>query len=347
MSINSEFRIQNSSFKSLLQTSEWADFKGRHGWKIVPFHNQFLLERSFPGRVKIIYGPELELPDHAEHRYKMISELQNLMNSRRAFVARLDFFAVWSDKPANELQNLGLKKSFEEIQPEFRRWIDLKPDQDAILAQMKPKGRYNIGLADRHGVTVEPSTDAWIFTALLAETAQRDGFSMRTASYYHDMIETLTKNGLGELLVATYQGQPLAAAIIGYSPLVSDQRSAISDQKNNSPFAIRHSPFASYLHGASSSTHREVMAPFLLHWQAMQRAKARHCKVYDLLAVAPPEENSSFGIQNSSLRTKYAGFTRFKEQFGGQTVRMLGAWDLVGQPLTYQIFRTLERLRRH
>ena len=337
---------------SLLQTTVWADFKTRHGWQVIPVSDQFLLTRGLARGINMIYGPELSLPDTMAARREFLAKIRQITKDRHAFLARLDFLNLWNEELATELTSLGLKKSFEEIQPEWRRWLNLEPTSAAILAQMKPKGRYNIALARRHGVIVAPSQHDAIFTHLLAETASRDGFTTRQPAYYHDLIQTLTETGHGELLVATYHGQPLAAAIIGYSsPSFPPEEEKLTEgflepgisetyggHGSGPRRSLASSSFASYLHGASSSTHRDVMAPFLLHWTAAHRAKARGCHIYDLLAVAPPKDGK--------LQQKYAGITRFKENFGGQTVHLLGAWDLVNQPFTYRLFSVLERLRR-
>jgi lipid II:glycine glycyltransferase (peptidoglycan interpeptide bridge formation enzyme) len=69
-----------------------------------------------------------------------------------------------------------------------------------------------------------------------------------------------------------------------------------------------------YLHGASSGTHREVMAPYLLHWSAILDAKAKGLMRYDF-----------WGISNT--KPAFAGITRFKCGFGGTEVSFPGTFD--------------------
>ena len=54
--------------------------------------------------------------------------------------------------PATNYQLLASKRH---EQPEATRVINLTDSEENILAQMKQKGRYNIRLAEKHGVTVE------------------------------------------------------------------------------------------------------------------------------------------------------------------------------------------------
>lgn len=50
------------------------------------------------------------------------------------------------------------KKAHARYAPEWTLLIDLTPPEEEILAQMKPKGRYNIRLAEKKGVSVASET---------------------------------------------------------------------------------------------------------------------------------------------------------------------------------------------
>lgn len=74
--------------------------------------------------------------------------------------------------------------------------IDLTQDEDAILAQMHQKGRYNIKLAQKHDVTVSRSkgdiADLDAFMRLLHETLERDGFAGNSRAYYEALLAART-----------------------------------------------------------------------------------------------------------------------------------------------------------
>ena len=78
------------------------------------------------------------------------------------------------------------------------------------------------------------------------------------------------------------------------------------------------------------------MAPYLMHWQAIKDAKEKGCKTYDLHGRARPEDE----------RSSWSGITRFKEQFGGEAVELLGSYDYINKPIHYQIFKFAEKTRR-
>jgi lipid II:glycine glycyltransferase (peptidoglycan interpeptide bridge formation enzyme) len=87
---------------------------------------------------------------------------------------------------------------------------------------------------------------------------------------------------------------------------------------------------ATYVHGASSSEYRNVMAPYLLQWHAMKFAKSLDRKYYDL-----------HGIEE-----RYPGVARFKQGFGGNEIQYPGTHDLVYQPIWYNVYKAARHFRR-
>ncbi len=85
---------------------------------------------------------------------------------------------------------------------------------------------------------------------------------------------------------------------------------------------------AIYLFGMSRDEHREKMPNYLLQWEAMRRAKALGCRIYNLWG-APDEFNESDGLW---------GVFRFKEGLGGYVLRTIGAWDFTPNPLLYKLY---------
>jgi lipid II:glycine glycyltransferase (peptidoglycan interpeptide bridge formation enzyme) len=85
---------------------------------------------------------------------------------------------------------------------------------------------------------------------------------------------------------------------------------------------------AIYLFGMSRAEHREKMPNHLLQWEAMRRAKAVGCKVYNLWG-APNEFDQSDDLW---------GVFRFKEGLGGDVLRTLGAWDFTPNPMLYKMY---------
>jgi peptidoglycan pentaglycine glycine transferase (the first glycine) len=71
------------------------------------------------------------------------------------------------------------------------------------------------------------------------------------------------------------------------------------------------------VYGASRSVHREKMPNHLLQWEAMRWAQEQGCTVYDMWGAPEVLDDSD----------PLWGVYRFKQGFGGQLVRYIGAWD--------------------
>jgi lipid II:glycine glycyltransferase (peptidoglycan interpeptide bridge formation enzyme) len=185
--------------------------------------------------------------------------------------------------------------------------IALEDDEEALLMDMKSKTRYNVRLAGRRGVVVRQGTldDLHLLYEMYAETSVRDGFVIRHEGYYEDAWGTFVDAGLAQPFIAEVEGQPVAALI-----------------------AYRFGHTAYYLYGMSASEHREKMPNYLLQWEAMRWAKAQGCKRYDLWG-APDRVNPDDPMY---------GVYRFKDGFGAEFVRTVGAWDLPLRPFLYALY---------
>src|SRR5262249_45804964 len=146
--------------------------------------------------------------------------------------------------------------------------VDLSGGMAGVLVRMTSKGRYNVGLARRHGVEIEVTTDpaaAARFHPLLVETAARQGFAAEPLCYLMDLAAILFPARMAAGFFATYRGATLAAAI-----------------------AVFFGPRATYLYGASRREHREVMAPSALQAAVIASAVDRGCALDDLCRIGAP-----------------------------------------------------------
>lgn len=211
------------------------------------------------------------------------------------------------------------------VQPADTVIMDLRKGEEELLAGMHQKTRYNVRLAEKRGVTVRDGRhdnaqalrdDVETFWKMLSETAARDKFHTHERDYYATMVDVLSaKKSAGlrvRLVFAEHEGTPIAAALVG-----------------------EFGGTATYLHGASLASHRQLMAPNLLHWTIMREAKARGLAAYDLWGVAPSDDPDH----------PWAGITRFKTGFGGERTSYLGAWELPGDPFWYTVYRYAKRFR--
>jgi len=304
--------------KSILQTKHWADFKASQNFKILNIDELFVHKRNLSYGQNFLYLPEVS-SDYLTAQN--MDQIKKLAVDQESIFARVEFIDQFSENADKIIRSFGFAKSFEQVQPKWRHIIDISKSEDEILAQMKSKGRYNVRVAERHEVKIKKlkiknqNDNGKIkeFYALVEKTVQREKISGRTLEYFKKMIDNFSDTDYLEIYIASYRGKPLAGALISFYDGV-----------------------ASYLYGGSSSDHREVMAPYAMHWQIIKDAKARGMQKYDMLGRAKPGDEKS----------KWIGVTRFKEQFGGEAVEILGSYDFVVKPTHYRIFKILEKLRR-
>ena len=294
---------------SVLQTDQWAAFKEKYGWQSRRVDGVLILSRPILAGKSMWYAPETEITG-APAIEQLVTAVRGQATKEHVFLFRLELAVPYSEDVAVTLQEHGFKKSFETVQPEWRAVVDVRPDTGRILAAMHQKGRYNIRVAERHGVTVEPSQSVDHFYDLYVETAKRDGFTPRGKEYFQDFLAMVPG---AALFLARKNDKMLAGGIM-----------------------VFYEEGASYLYGASSSEERQLMAPYLLHWGVMQEAQRRGCLSYDLGEI-PPQ-----GAEEHPLR----GLGEFKMKLGAKAVHLMGSWDFVLEPFWYRAFRVGEKLRR-
>ena len=308
--------------QSLLQTDIWADFKSTQGWRALRIGELSVLERPILWGKTFAYSPEVNIENLNKSLLLQLSKEVNI-SCPQAICFRLEIFQSVDDHKnvINSLKEAGYQKAFEAVQPEQRQWIDIRPSEEEILQAMKEKGRYNVRLAEKKGVKVRVSTDTKdieVFYQLFMETAKRDGFQIRSKQYFINLFEALIKNNQAELIIAEFNNEPLCALIITYFD-----------------------GLASYLYGASSNRQRNLMAPYLAHLGAIRSAKEHNCHTYDLLQIGQIDSLTG------EIIGRYANLTRFKQQFGGRSIDLIGSYDYIYQPIAYKIFALAQRLRRH
>lgn len=337
----------------LFQTSFWSDVKRRAGWKPLaadytsaPADGDVLvLTHPIGGGASMAYvpcGPERGPGPADQGRFlESLSEcLRPHLDRSVAFIRYdLPWDSPFADDPAWQSDDTGgapqPEPRVQEMRMNFgtRAWalrrapldlfapdtivIDLDREPDDLLAAMKAKTRYNVRLAQRHGVRVEEAAADRLpaFYELYRLTAERDGFPVHDYRHFTALFEARDEDPEAPRLVfllAYHEDDLLAGEILSICRRT-----------------------ATYLFGASSNTKRNLMAPSAIQWAAMLAARSRGCTRYDLCGVAPADDPSH----------PFAGLLRFKSGFGGRRVTRAGCWDFPLDDTVYEQFRSVEMLR--
>ncbi|HLO17607.1 MAG TPA: peptidoglycan bridge formation glycyltransferase FemA/FemB family protein [Anaerolineales bacterium] len=306
--------LQNHPNAHLLQTGEWGELKSAFGWEAVRMLSggagAQILFRRLPLGLTIGYIPKpaigIQLFVIGNSFWQ---EADSICKRHHAIFLKLE--PDWWEGPTQIANCPLLITSPHNIQPPRTILVDIKDSEEEILARMKQKTRYNIRLAEKKGVTVRAWEDIASFHQMMLLTGQRDGFGVHSFEYYKRAYELLHPKQKGELLVAEYQGKPLAAL-----------------------FVARNGNRAYYLYGASTDEERNRMPTYLLQWEAMRWARARGCEEYDLWGV-PDEDQQTLEVNFEKRHDGLWGVYRFKRGFGGQLKRAVQAMDRIYNPILY------------
>jgi lipid II:glycine glycyltransferase (peptidoglycan interpeptide bridge formation enzyme) len=297
---------------TIFQSPEWEEFKLKTGYENSHrIGNILVLQKKLPLGRSMLYSPLV-----SERSYKsadFVKQIRKIALENKSILYRLELNAPKdADLPA------GFVKSFEEMQPEHNWVLDIDKTEEEILTGMKQKGRYNIKIAENAGVKVTSSNDADSkelkeFYKQYSATGKRHKISYRGPEYFTSLLAIFGKSDYALVYTAWHGEKALASAII-----------------------LFYGQSALYLYGGSSDVNRNLMAPYLLHWQIIKDSRARNLKEYNFLGVAP----------NDDEKHPWAGITRFKKQFGGEQIDIAGSYDLPIRPIEYQAFKIAEKIRR-
>lgn len=308
------FLSQNGSF---LQSWEWGDFQasvGNHPLRVQLLEDDRLIgqiqgfEHTLPLGMRYLYIPRIL---NAEPK-----ALFSFLKDRKYIFVRIE--------PTQGVGSVTFQvPSFKTYhrQPSDTLVLDLAQTEEQLLAAMHAKTRYNIRLAERKGVRIEQKKDIELFWKLNTETTGRDGFVSHAKAYYKKQLNL---------------------------EMTSQWNAYLGDECIASNICIGKGNTFTYLHGSSSSTHRNVMAPYLLQWKQIQFAKEHGYTAYDFWGISPTgqgQAQTTFHTLTWKVDDKLTGVSRFKAGFGGMRVSYPQPIEIALQPFKYKVIQFIKKLR--
>lgn len=323
MSFRTALDPEKESFNKMavhpLQSWEWGEFRKSNGNGVIRFVNahkktiidsyQLLTHKLPVGKFKI--GTLIKCPKPTK---ELFPYLKKLAKENNLIFIKLEPAIAKAGKDTNDhlvslMKNYGCIPGKTLFTPSTF-WIDLTKTEDALLKSFSSKTRYNIHLAEKHGVDVKEDNSEKAFEKYLDltfETAKRQGFFAHTEKYHRLMWKTLnrSKPQIAHLLTASYNNEIITTWIL---------------------FVWK--DYLYYPYGASSDKYKQVMANNLMMWEAIKFGKKLGLKTFDLWG-----------------REEGKGFTKFKEGYNPEVVEFLGSWDFITNKPLYYIYRSVEYLR--
>lgn len=311
--------LANPDGGHFLQSQNWGEFKAHWGWQPRQFVHQLpegevaaqYLVRKIPFLGSIWYAPKGPGVGSVGQLVSILKEAAT--EASDAFMIKVEPEVAAGDDNAAWLRAAGLVKAPSDLQFKSTIFVDLRPDEEQILASFKQKTRYNVRLAMRKGVVVEPvpaTADNMVaMYKLFCAAQERAGFFLRQQRYFEGYWKLLAEAGQGQLFFARYNEELLAGAFVIY----------MGDK-------------AWYKDGGSFTVKRELMAPYLLQWEIMRWLKARGGASYDLVAVPPADQLND--------KHPFWGLYRFKSGFNSEITEFIGAWDFPLRSWQYRLWRS-------
>jgi lipid II:glycine glycyltransferase (peptidoglycan interpeptide bridge formation enzyme) len=249
-----------------------------------------------------------------ELNWNDVNKLIELCKKENALFIQLETISYGNN---SKLQILDFKSwYYKKFITPYTAVINTKETEEEILAKMKPKGRYNIKLATKKWVEVKEveKTDANIqeYYNLMLETTSRDSFSWNSIDYYKTFLNSLNQS---KLLLAYVDEVVVAGWIFTFDKEVS---------------------IYYYWASTSNKQYRNLMAPYLLQWEAIKIAKNMWSKLYDFLWVATP------GDTNSEL----AWVTDFKLKLSADVRNISDSYIWINKWFKYFLINLLRKLKR-
>lgn len=304
--------VHNPDGGNILQTKAYGDFKAAHKW---PAHYAVaelgdgskiqvaFLTRKVVGLGELWYAPKGPGVKDLSQLKEFIAQVRAYVADKNVFMVKIEPDLLMFDAPKAKLEKLGLVKSKFNLQwNQATTLVDLSPSEDDIIASFKQKTRYNIRLAARKGVEVQPvelnTENVATMFGLLKATQERAGFYMRNQAYLEEFWQAYGKAGMGQLFFATHEGDVLAglyALYLGKKGLYKD--------------------------GGSTRVKTNLMAPYVMQWEVMKWLKERGVEEYDLHGMPPKDQ-----LEDPSH--PLAGLVQFKSGFNPELTEYVGVYNL-------------------
>lgn len=221
-----------------------------------------------------------------------------------------------SEKSLKLMQSLGLKKAPMYLSVEYAGILNLEKSEEEILAGASQGFRRKVRKAKKSDIKIETSTSEEIvkdFYRLEVDHAKRQKFVAFSESFLKKQFSAFAKNNEVIMYTAKKDGEILAMN-----------------------FMIFYGNEASYHYGTSSDLGTKYSAAPLLHLAAMEEARKRGIKRYNLWGIVGLEEKSH----------RFYGVSEFKRSFGCEELKYTPAHDLILDKKRYLVTKLIESTRK-
>lgn len=281
-------------------------------------------------------------------------------------------------KVFQQLQQLGFKHHGFTVgnHNETPRWMFVKDlagmDEQALWASYSKSAQYSIKKTKEFGITLRQLTyeELPLFKEITEHTSERRAFQDKDLAYYQSLFQEFGDQArfmVAEIDFDTYianletKKQALAERLADIDADLAknpnsrkrrNQKREFEDERQTfvkriaeakelrtgpGPVVLAGSLFilqpqeVVYLFSGSYDQYKKFYAPYLLQDDIMRTAVAAGISKYNFYGVSGEFDG-------------HDGVLKFKQSFSGYTEEMIGTFDLIVQPLKYQIYQALRGL---
>ncbi len=321
----------NDSTNHPLQSFEWGEFRERLGTTVIRIKDDTKNSKSISMSVhKIPHTPFFigYIPKSHALSSDELKRVAEIAKNQKIVFVQLEPNLTIDNKSDFEkqikLSKLAIRPSAHPLFTKYTFVLNLAQPEEELLKNMHSKTRYNIKVAQKHGVVVKENNSAKAFKEYLRlteETTRRQQFYAHTPHYHTVLWETLghtrnesDKNTLtSHLFTATYKNKILTAWLV---------------------FIFKDTLY--YPYGASSTEFRNVMASNLIMWEVIKFGKLHRLKSFDMWGALGPDADP---------HDPWYGFHKFKQGYGPVLTEFVGSYDLIINPTLYKIYLGADKVR--
>ncbi len=306
-----------------MQSTHWQEVKANWRWEAVVSRGEggrivgactVLIQRMPFFGTTLLYSPRGPVCDLADKAVlaDLKAGVDALAKTYNAHLFKMDPDVAAADTGfLRTMEEMGFRRfygpdGFETIQARFNYRLYLRGrGEEELLAGFTQKTRYNIRVAQKHGVEMKVVGPEYLdeFMRIYRTTGERDGFNTRPKEYFARMLSALGVHC--RLYMGFYQGQAVCGAI-----------------------ATNYAGKTCYVYGASDNAHRNVMPNYLMQWEMIRWAVETGCQVYDFQGISGDLTNEQGHMY---------GLYRFKRGFGGQVDELAGEFNYIYKPVVSRL----------
>ena len=210
-----------------------------------------------------------------------------------------------------DLKNNGYTFDNWSIEPTQTLIVDLKQQEEKLLAELKPKWRQYIRFAKKSGIEIIEADKIDTFIKIWQENGQRRGFPTETPDEILTLWRQFKKTDSAHLLFASINNQPIAAS-----------------------FLILWNNTCHLWHLGYNGQYPNLRPLYSLVWEAILFAKSRGCREFDFEGIEDPRLPYTKKVQP----------TFFKKGFGGVDRQYLGSYVKYNKIIYKPLFTLLSKL---